>query len=252
MYDTWRRNPSLPMGDVHASESHDATFCCPRGCGVGWMIADRRISAGLDRQDDDKLMREIRTGSTIAFEELYDRYSDRAYRVARSVCYDSARAEDAVQEAFTSVWRNPSTYRPDRGTVAAWLLSGVRYKAIDVARQHRAHARRHAPAELLEDQRATEDVAARVMSLDGAERLRTLLKKIPDSQREVITLAFFGQLTHGEIAAHLQLPPGTIKGRMRLGLQKLKTHIDQQAAERSPIKSPPASRPPDEKRTRTA
>jgi RNA polymerase sigma-70 factor (ECF subfamily) len=176
-----------------------------------------------------QLMARIESGSVEAFEELYDRYSARAYRVAWWVCRDAGRAEDAVQEAFISIWRSRMGYHPARGTPAAWLLTTVRHRAIDVVRRHTKHADRRVGERLLDPDPAT-DVAELAATREEAHRLQDLLTQLPDAQREVIVLAFYGQLTHSEIATALDLPTGTVKGRMRLGLQKLRTHVERDVA----------------------
>jgi RNA polymerase sigma-70 factor, ECF subfamily len=183
-------------------------------------------SAEAVLRSDDLVMSRVKAGSVDAFDELYERYCDRAYQVARSVCGDDWRAEDAVQEAFLAVWRNRAVYQPDRGSVAAWLLTTVRYRAIDVARRDHTHASRRADESTLDNRSEPgSSVAALGMSRADASRLRVLLTRLPDAQREVVTLAFYGELSHSEIAQALQLPPGTVKGRMRLGLKKLRTNI---------------------------
>ena len=176
---------------------------------------------------DEELMAHAQAGAVDAFGELYDRYSGRAYRVALSVCRDPDRAQDAVQDAFLAVWKSRARYQCDRGTVAAWLLSSVRYRAIDLARHNAKHLSRCAGAEdRAEDRAAPDDVCERVIQRDDAAALHALLARLPDPQQEVITLAFYGQLSHTEIATHLGLPAGTVKGRMRLGLQKLQAGIE--------------------------
>jgi RNA polymerase sigma-70 factor (ECF subfamily) len=177
------------------------------------------------RFDDGDLMTRAQAGSTDAFGELFDRYRERSYRVSSSVCHDVGRAEDAVQEAFLSIWRNRDTYRAQQGTVAAWLLAVVRYRAIDAARRNDRHASRRADDDGLERQPAPDDVADQVHARADASRLGPLLARIPVLQREVIALAFYGGLTHVEIAARLGLPPGTVKGRMRLGLNRLRDEL---------------------------
>ncbi len=177
--------------------------------------------------DDARLLHETFAGSNEAFEQLYERFHARAYRVAWSVCRDDGRAEDAVQEAFTAIWRSAGTYRPERGEVAGWLLSMVRYKAIDVARTNTKHASKRAAEEEADVRSAPGPLADQVVNRNSACHLQALLQLLPDAQREVVTLAFYGQLTHAEIAAKLQLPPGTVKGRMRLGLNRLRVSIDE-------------------------
>ena len=173
---------------------------------------------------DRKLMSEVSAGSVAAFGEIYDRFADRAYRVAFSVCRDEGRAQDAMQEAFLTLWTSRSAYRPQRGTVAGWLLTVVRYRAIDLARRNGHHAAHWASEDQLDERPAPEDGSATVLRRDTADRLRASLATLPEAQHEVITLAYYGQLSHTEIATQLRLPPGSVKGRMRLGLQKL--HAD--------------------------
>ena len=151
---------------------------------------------------DDELMRRSQADDVVAFEQLYDRYGAAAYRVARAVCRDQHRAEEAVQEGFLSIWRNRSTYNAKRGTFKSWSTSVVRHRAIDL--------------------NSAEEVA---LPPSGADALRASLELLPDAQAEVITLAFYGQLTHAEIAQRLSLPEGTVKGRMRLGLKKLRRQM---------------------------
>lgn len=179
---------------------------------------------------DDELMARVQAGSSDAFARLYDRYRDRSYRIASSVCHDRGRAEDAVQEAFISIWRSRDTYRAQQGTVAAWLLTVVRHRAIDAIRRHDRHAARRACDDGLDGHSAPDDVAAQVAARADAERLRPLLARIPEAQREVIMLAFYGNLTHTEIAGQLGLRPGTVKGRMRLGLTKLRGELERDEA----------------------
>jgi RNA polymerase sigma-70 factor (ECF subfamily) len=175
---------------------------------------------------DRQLMAEVRGGGVAAFEQLYDRYHHRAYRVALAVCRDEGRAQDAVQDAFLSIWAGPAAYRADRGPVAPWLLTVVRYRAIDVARRHGPNPARRAGACRVDGQVTAGDVDQATIDRDDAARLRASLSLLPETQQEVITLAFYGELSHREIATHLGVPHGTIKGRMRLGLKKLRADIE--------------------------
>jgi len=171
-------------------------------------------------------MAEASGGSVDAFAKLYDDYCARAYRLALSVCRDEGSAQDAVQEAFVSIWKSSSSYRAQRGTVAAWVLTVVRHRAIDLARRNGAATARQVSDSHLNTRPAPDDVSAEALDREQTNHVRDLLSQLPDTQREVITLAFYGQLTHTEIAEQLDLPGGTVKGRMRLGLHKMRVAID--------------------------
>ncbi|HEX3874651.1 MAG TPA: sigma-70 family RNA polymerase sigma factor [Solirubrobacteraceae bacterium] len=179
---------------------------------------------------DNELLALVQRGSVAAFAELYDRYCARAYRVARIVSVDRARAEEAVQEAFGTIWRARDTYRPDRPTAAAWVLTIVRNRAIDATRRDAAYQASRASDALLEHHASPEDVAADAVDRAAAGDLRRLLTRLPDAQREVIVLAFYGELSQTEIAAELDVPLGTIKARMRRGLNSLREDLQQNAA----------------------
>jgi RNA polymerase sigma-70 factor, ECF subfamily len=186
--------------------------------------------AGREPATDGRLMDEVSSGNVEAFAELYDRYCHRAYSLAFSVCHDRGRAQDAVQEGFLSVWRSRASYRSHRGPVAAWLLTVVRHRAIDLLRSDERHEARRASVEQLAQRPGLDDVLERTVNRDDGNRLRASLRSLPAAQQEVIVLAFYGQLSHNEIAAALGLPRGTVKGRMRLGLQALRTNIGRAAA----------------------
>ena len=170
-------------------------------------------------------MHQMNAGSTAAFGELYDRHQREALRVARSCCANAAHAEEAVQDAFESIWRSRSTYRAERGPVAAWAMAIVRYRAMAIAKSGGRDA--HGLVDVLPEAGSAPDQAIDdAVAAGESEHLLALLQRIPPAQREVIGLAFFGQLTHTEIADHLGLPAGTVKGRMRLGLDKLRTDLE--------------------------
>ena len=180
--------------------------------------------------DDGVLMAQVSDGSVDAFEQLYDRYRDRAYRIALSVCRDERNAQDAVQDAFLSVWKGRASYDAQRGTVAAWVLTLVRYRAIDLERRTTNHSSRRANQDRLDGIPAPDDASDQAIKSAEAEQLRASLARLPDAQQEVIALAYYGELSHTEIAIQLGLPAGTVKGRMRLGLDKLRAGIERAAA----------------------
>jgi RNA polymerase sigma-70 factor (ECF subfamily) len=173
---------------------------------------------------DEELMRLVQAGEIVAFEVMFDRYGSMAYSLALRVCRRQAMAEDAVQEAFVSLWRSRGRYDPLRGSVRAWVLRVVHNRAIDALRRTSAGigAAITADQDLAERLPAPELTEALVLDRDDACRVRRALAGLPAEQRQAIELAFFDGLTHVEIARVLELPAGTVKGRIRLGLQKLR------------------------------
>ncbi len=168
-------------------------------------------------------MQRIQADDIRAFEALYDRYSAQTFGVARGICGSSHRAEEAVQEGFLAVWRSRSRFDPARGSARPWLFTVIRHCSFDVMRRtRRDDGRREYDDDTLGDLLAPDSVEKDAEQHDEADRVRRSLLELPVAQREVIVLAYFGGLTHTEIAARLQLPAGTAKGRMRLGLQKLR------------------------------
>jgi RNA polymerase sigma-70 factor (ECF subfamily) len=153
-------------------------------------------------------------------EALYDAHHRQAIGLAYRVLGDLGEAEEVVQEVFLSAWRTQHQYDPARGSTHAWILAMVRNRSIDVLR-----ARKRRPVELLaegEDVADTEDVTARATANVDAAAARNALGMLPPEQKQVIELAYFGGLSHSEIATQLAAPIGTVKGRIRLGLDRLR------------------------------
>lgn len=174
-------------------------------------------------ESDEELMVRVQADDPAAFGVLYDRHYPRAMAVVRSVCRDIGRAEDAVQEGFLTVWRSRSSYRPARGSFRAWAMTMMRHRAIDSVRSEAASMRPPlAAVERLDAIAAPGSVQQDAMDKSQGDALRASLTGLPDAQAEVIALAFYGGLSHSEIATQLGLPTGTVKGRMRLGLDKLR------------------------------
>jgi RNA polymerase sigma-70 factor (ECF subfamily) len=175
---------------------------------------------------DEDLMELVRTGEGGAFEVLLERHSNAAFSLAYRMCGSRARAEDVVQEALLSLWRSGARYDRTRGSVRSWILAVVRNRAID---EFRREAIRDAPdfnAERVAEQPSgAESTEVEVERRDDAHRVRSALLELPTDQRRVIELAYFGGFTHTQIAELLGLPPGTVKGRMRLGLTKLRVSL---------------------------
>lgn len=172
-------------------------------------------------------MRRVQGNDTEAFGQLYDRHVARAFSVVRAVGHRAGHAEDAVQEGFLSIWRSRASYRREIGSFQGWAMKITRHRAIDAIRHDKAgHRPRPTALENAIPDTPSASLQDEVIARGEGDALRASLEQLPDAQAEVITLAFFGELSQREIAAHLRLPEGTVKGRMRLGLRKLRSQLD--------------------------
>jgi RNA polymerase sigma-70 factor (ECF subfamily) len=164
-----------------------------------------------------------------AFEIVFDRHGGAAYSLAYRIVGDRARAEDITQEAFLSLWRSGARYDRARGSVRTWLLGIVRNRAIDLLRRDVLEAPRMAFEEQMAERRLSrEETDEEALRRDAARQVRGALKELPADQLRVVELAYFGGMTHSEIAEMLGMPLGTVKGRMRLGLEKIRTQLAEQ------------------------
>jgi RNA polymerase sigma-70 factor, ECF subfamily len=172
---------------------------------------------------DEELMQLVYRSNADAFEVIYDRHADAAFSLAYRMCAQRALAEDIVQEAFLSLWRSRVRYDRSRGSVRTWVLGIVHNRAIDALRRRAVRDRGIVDDEGLQErvaapERTDVDVARR----EEAREIRDALDGLPDEQSRVIELAYFGGMTHVQIASMLDTPVGTVKGRMRLGLAKMR------------------------------
>ena len=177
---------------------------------------------------DEVLILAIAGGATWAMEPLYQRYSRILYSLAYRMVSDHQIAEDLLQEAFLSVWKRATSYSPQAGAVRSWLISIVHHKTIDYLRSvRRRSALKEAAWEEVEldESTAFPDVWDEAWRSVQSSQVRAALMDIPTEQRMVIELAYFQGWTHTEIAAGCQMPLGTVKARMRLGLQHLKKEL---------------------------
>lgn len=166
----------------------------------------------------------VARNSSEAFEVVLERHADAAFSLAYRICGRRTVAEDVAQEAFLSLWRSATRYDRTRGSVRTWALGIVHNRAVDALRRSGVHDRRRASDEGIEETlEAPERTDLQVIEHAASKGVREALAALPDEQRRVIELAYFGGFTHVEIASMLDTPVGTIKGRMRLGLQKLRT-----------------------------
>lgn len=174
---------------------------------------------------DEALLTAIAGGAVWAMDSLYQRYSRVLYSLAYRIVADRQTAEDLLQDAFISVWKRSTTFSPQSGAARNWLISIVHHRAIDhLRRVRRRSVIQEAPlAELdLNEATALPDVWDEAWRSVQSSQVRAALMKIPAEQRLVIELAYFQGWTHSEIAEGTQTPLGTVKARMRLGLQHLK------------------------------
>ncbi len=170
----------------------------------------------------------VHAGEARAFEAIFDRHAGPAFSLAYRMCGRSAMAEDIVQDAFLSLWRTGARYDRSRGSVRSWVLATVHHRAIDAFRREASSqsqdVRDDTAAERVPSQQLTDAQAVRN---DEARHVRAALQELPADQRQVIELAYFGGFTHSQIAEILKLPAGTVKGRMRLGLSKLRGSLQE-------------------------
>jgi RNA polymerase sigma-70 factor (ECF subfamily) len=176
---------------------------------------------------DEEVMALVQEGSARAFELVYDRHGGAAFSLAYRMVPNRVSAEDITQEAFLSMWRSRERYEPTRGSVRTWVLGIVHNRAIDALRRNVVHDRRRASAEGIEErEEAPERTDVEVARLQEAHTVRDALKALPEEQSRVLELAYFGGFSHSQIADMLEMPVGTVKGRMRLGLEKLRRGLE--------------------------
>ena len=182
---------------------------------------------------DEDLMQLVRRGKAAAFEVLYERHASAAFSLAYRIVGTRNGAEDVSQEAFLSIWRSGARYDRGRGSVRTWVLGIVHHRAIDHLRRATVHDRRRASDEGMEERfEARERTDSEVARRDEARTVRKAMDTLPADQCQVIELAYFGGFTHTEIADMLDTPVGTVKGRMRLGLKKLRDRLGEGAVMR--------------------
>jgi len=174
---------------------------------------------------DEQLIAAICKGEESAIETLYERYHRYAYALSYRILHDPLASEDIVQDAFLSIWRKASSYQAQNGSVQSWIQAIVRHRAIDKIRAsaHRDYQWTPLQADNEQDPPSEErDVWEQAWQSEQHRIIHEVMEHIPSEQRMVIELAYFGGLTHAEISEQYQIPLGTVKGRMRLGLQKMK------------------------------
>jgi RNA polymerase sigma-70 factor (ECF subfamily) len=185
----------------------------PRGSSLETVGENPLRERGLS---DGDLIRRVARRDADAFEILYQRYARPVFGLALRRLGDRMRAEDAVQETFAAIWRSAKTYRPDRGAGAPWLYTVARNAIVD-----RSRSRNDVPAEVPDTATVEPGPAERAETSYVAWRVHRALEELSGNERDVIELAYYGELSQSEIADFLGIPLGTVKTRTRAGLSRL-------------------------------
>jgi RNA polymerase sigma-70 factor (ECF subfamily) len=175
---------------------------------------------------DEELISLAGQGEAQAFAVLYDRHSRAAYSLAYRMMGEKQAAEDLVQDGFLKVWRGAESYRVERGSVRTWILSIVHNRGIDQLRSTASRRRTQEKVEASAPVSQPSEAFAETLRNSQREQVREALGTLPQEQLKILELAYFSGYTHVEIAELLSLPLGTVKGRMRLGLKKIRDYFD--------------------------
>jgi RNA polymerase sigma-70 factor (ECF subfamily) len=174
---------------------------------------------------DEDLISLIEAGDAEAFSTLYERHSRAVYSLAYRMMGERQAAEDLTQDAFIKVWRNAASYRAERGSVRSWVLSIVHNRGIDQLRTHASRRRTQDKFEASASRSQPSEAFAETWQNSQREQVREALQALPPEQLKILELAYFSGYTHLEISELLSLPLGTVKGRMRLGLKKMRDYF---------------------------
>ena len=179
---------------------------------------------------DEDLISLVESGDAEAFATLYERHSRAAYSLAYRMMGERQASEDLTQDAFIKVWRGAGSYRVERGSVRTWILSIVHNRGIDQLRSHASRRRTQDKIEASAARSQASDAFTETWRNAQREQVREALNTLPGEQLKILELAYFSGYTHVEIAELLGLPLGTVKGRMRLGLKKIRTYFESRDA----------------------
>ena len=171
---------------------------------------------------DEDLISLVQSGDPDAFAALYDRHSRAAFSLAHRMMGERQAAEDLAQESFIKVWRGAASYRAERGSVRTWILSVVHNRGIDQLRSQSSRSRTRERVEAEAPQSQPSEAFSEAWKNAQREQVREALETLPEEQLKILELAYFSGYTHLEIARLLKIPLGTVKGRMRLGIKKLR------------------------------
>jgi RNA polymerase sigma-70 factor, ECF subfamily len=179
---------------------------------------------------DEDLISLVEAADAEAFATLYDRHSRAAFSLAYRMMGERQASEDLAQDAFLKVWRGASSYRADRGSVRTWILSIVHNRGIDQIRSRASRRRTEERIEASAPRSQPSEAFAETLRNSQRDQVREALDTLPPEQLKILELAYFSGYTHVEISDLLGLPLGTVKGRMRLGLKKIKDYFESRDA----------------------
>jgi RNA polymerase sigma-70 factor, ECF subfamily len=179
---------------------------------------------------DEDLISLVEAADAEAFATLYDRHSRAAFSLAYRMMGERQASEDLTQDAFLKVWRGASSYRADRGSVRTWILSIVHNRGIDQIRSQASRRRTQDKVEASAPRSQPSEAFAETWRNSQRDQVREALNTLPSEQLKILELAYFSGYTHVEISDLLDLPLGTVKGRMRLGLKKIRDYFESRSA----------------------
>jgi RNA polymerase sigma-70 factor, ECF subfamily len=179
---------------------------------------------------DEDLISLVEAADAEAFATLYDRHSRAAFSLAYRMMGERQASEDLAQDAFLKVWRGASSYRADRGSVRTWILSIVHNRGIDQIRSQASRRRTQEKIEASAPRSQPSEAFAETLRNSQRDQVREALDTLPPEQLKILELAYFSGYTHVEISDLLRLPLGTVKGRMRLGLKKIRDYFESRDA----------------------
>jgi len=179
---------------------------------------------------DENLISLVEAGDADAFATLYDRHSQAAFSLAYRMMGERQAAEDLAQDAFLKVWRGASSYRAERGSVRTWILSIVHNRGIDKLRSQASRRKTQERVEASAPRSQPSEAFAETWRNSQRDQVREALNTLPAEQLKILELAYFSGYTHVEISELLGLPLGTVKGRMRLGLKKIRDYFESRDA----------------------
>ena len=175
---------------------------------------------------DEDLISFVGQGDAEAFTTLYERHSHAAFSLAYRMMGERQASEDLAQDAFLKVWRSATSYRPERGSVRTWLLSIVRNRGIDQIRSQASRRRRQEEIEASAPRSQPSEAFAETWRNSQRDQIREALNTLPPEQLKILELAYFSGYTHVQISELVDVPLGTVKGRMQLGLKKMRDYFD--------------------------